>query len=209
MEIPQIILASTSPRRKELLAQIGVSFTAIPSGQTEDVEASISAVEAVQILAERKAAAVAADYPDALVIGSDTVIGLDDAVIGKPEDPDGAKAMLRRMAGRTHQVVSGVALLWNAKGVREIFHVVTDVTFGSLSAETIDRYVATGEPLDKAGAYAIQGAGAVLVESVNGSYYNIVGLPIYEVASALMRHFGSGVCLRPKEEDNFKRERVG
>src|SRR6185436_3126971 len=103
--------------------------------------------------------------------------------------------MLRRMSGRAHQVVSGVALLWEEQGVKDVFSVTTDVVFGQLSDQMIARYVATGEPLDKAGGYAIQGAGALLVESVRGSYYNVVGLPLFELSQALQRHLGDDVIL--------------
>ncbi len=196
--IPQIVLASTSPRRRELLGQIGVRFEAIASGESEEVDPSLSAIEAVQFLANRKASAVARMHPSAFVIGGDTVISFEGSIIGKPENSNQAKELLRRLSGRTHQVVSGVALIWESAGITDVFHVATDVTFGRLTDDIIERYVATGEPLDKAGAYAIQGAGAILVESVKGSYYNIVGLPLYEVALGLRRHLGDSVCLIPE-----------
>jgi len=188
-------LASTSPRRRELLSQIGVRFEAIPSGASEEVDPSLTAEQTVLVLAERKAAALGARYRDALVVGGDTVISLDGSVIGKPPTAEAAALMLRRMSGRAHQVVSGVALLWEEQGVKDVFSVTTDVVFGQLSDQMIARYVATGEPLDKAGGYAIQGAGALLVESVRGSYYNVVGLPLFELSQALQRHLGDDVIL--------------
>lgn len=199
LEPPRIILASTSPRRRELLSQIGVRFEAIASGESEDVSSSLSAEATVLLLAERKATALALKHRDALVIGGDTVISLDGAVIGKPSSSDSAALLLKAMSGRTHQVVSGVALLCADRNIREVFSVTTDVSFGSFGDDVIKRYVATGEPLDKAGGYAIQGAGALLVESVRGSYYNVVGLPLFELARALRRHMGDHVLLRQND----------
>jgi len=183
-----IILASTSPRRKELLQQIGVKFEIVPSQASEDIQKELLPREAVRVLAERKADTVASIRPEALVIGADTIISLDGEILGKPGSYKKAKETLARLSGRTHQVVSGVAIVCLLRNIHDVFDVTTDVTFGVLSDDIIEKYVKTGEPLDKAGAYAIQGGGSILVQSIKGSYYNIVGFPIFEIAEALSRH---------------------
>lgn len=183
-----IILASTSLRRKELLQQIGVKFEIVPSQVSEDIEKKLSPREAVCVLAQRKADAIASVRPEALVIAADTVISLDDEILGKPGSYQRAKEMLARLSGRTHQVVSGVAMVCLPRNIHDIFDVTTDVTFGVLSNDLIEKYVKTGEPLDKAGAYAIQGGGSILVQSIKGSYCNVVGFPIFEIAEALSRY---------------------
>ena len=183
-----IILASASPRRKELLQQIGVKFEIIPSQTSEDIEKELSPRETVRVLAQRKADAIASVRPEALVIGADTVINLNDEKLGKPGSYQRAKEMLASLSGRTHQVVSGVAMVCLLRNIHDIFDVTTDVTFGVLSDDLIEKYVETGEPLDKAGAYAIQGGGAILVQSIKGSYCNVVGFPIFEIAEALSRY---------------------
>ena len=183
-----IILASTSLRRKELLQQIGVKFEIVPSQASEDIEKELSPREAVHVLAQRKADAIASVRPEALVIAADTVISLDDEILGKPGSYQRAKEMLARLSGRTHQVVSGVAMVCLLRNIHDIFDVTTDVTFGVLSNDLIEKYVKTGEPLDKAGAYAIQGGGSILVQSIKGSYCNVVGFPIFEIAEALSRY---------------------
>ncbi|HWP48718.1 MAG TPA: Maf family protein [Candidatus Limnocylindrales bacterium] len=186
-----IILASASPRRQELLRQIGVKFEVIPSYISEDFEITLPPGEAVRILAERKATAVAQIRPEALIIAADTIVYLDGNILGKPDSPEKAAEMLRQLSGRTHQVITGVAFRCVERGIQESLEVTSDVTFGVLSEDLITRYVETGEPLDKAGAYGIQGMGAVLVESIKGSYSNIVGLPLFEVARVLRRYMGS------------------
>jgi len=183
-----IILASTSPRRKELLQQIGVKFEIVPSQASEDIEKELLPREAVRILAERKANTIASARPEALVLAADTVISLDGEILGKPGSHKKAKEMLARLSGRTHQVVSGVAMVCLLRNIHDVFDVTTDVTFGILSGDLIEKYVKTGEPLDKAGAYAIQGGGSILVQSIKGSYSNIVGFPIFEIAEALSKY---------------------
>ena len=183
MEETRFIVASASPRRRELLTQAGYAFTVEPSDADETLPAGTPAADAVQILAERKAAAVAKNRPGAVVLGCDTVVALNDQVLGKPQTADEAAAMLRALSGNTHTVFTGVCL---TDGVRtERFVSATDVTFYELSEETIRAYVATGEPMDKAGAYGIQGYGCVLVKSFSGDYATVVGLPLGETARAL------------------------
>ena len=188
----QLILASGSPRRREILEELGYAFTV----KTADFdEASVSLdepAEAVQTLALGKALAAARTTPTedtTVFLGSDTVVVLEDAVMGKPEDERDAKAMLRALSGATHTVYTGVALVEvDAEGhiqCQETFAEATDVTFFALSDEEIDWYVATGEPMDKAGAYGIQGLGRVLVETIHGDYLTVVGLPAARVFRAL------------------------
>jgi len=150
-----IILASGSPRRQELLKQIGIDFVGLSSNVSEEIEDGILPSDAVNILAERKAQAITLANPDSLVIGADTVIALGNEILGKPHTVAKAREMLKKMSGRTHQVITGVCLKCLNKNVNEVFNVVTDVTFNQLSEDLIDRYIKTGEPLDKSGSYAI------------------------------------------------------
>ncbi len=172
-----IVLASASPRRRELLEQLGLSFAVAAPDVDESPLSGEVPSEYVGRVALDKLNAIAAS--DALVIAADTTVELDGAIIAKPVDVDDARAMLRRLSGRTHAVHTGIAL---RRGDRCLTATVTSlVTFLELSDEIIDWYVKTGEPLDKAGAYAIQGAGAVLVEGVAGSVSNIIGIPLHKV----------------------------
>lgn len=179
----RFILASASPRRKELLQKAGYTFEIVVSDADESLPAGITPEEAVRLNAARKAQAVAANRPGAVVLGCDTVVAIDGAILGKPGDEAEAKRMLRRLSGNTHTVYSGVCITDGKK--ETIFAVATDVTFYALSARTIDAYVATKEPMDKAGAYGIQGLGCVLVREIAGDYSNVVGLPLSESARAL------------------------
>ncbi len=145
--------------------------------------------ELVERNASRKAADVAARYKSGLVIGADTIVWLNGCVFGKPNDMDDAKRMLRELAGNTHQVYSGLALLRVDDGARRVAHEVTDVTFRALSEQQISHYLEMIEPLDKAGAYAIQGAGGIIVEKICGCYYNVVGLPLY-LLDNMLAEFG-------------------
>ena len=179
----KLILASASPRRKELLEQAGYRFEVIPSTCEEIVPAGLSPKETVEGLAYQKALDVYSLYPDAVVLGADTVVCFDGEILGKPRDKEDAARMLRLLSGQTHEVRTGFALL--AKGIEFVSSEAAMVTFFQLTEEEIARYVESGEPMDKAGAYGIQGKGAVLVRSVLGDYFNVVGLPIATVARAL------------------------
>lgn len=181
-----ILLASSSPRRRQLLQQIGVAFSVqvLPVDETPLADEPADAY--VARLALEKARAVSALNPGAVVLGADTTGVLDDQILVKPEDDADARRMLRAMSGRTHQVLTAVALVQDDHEAVQV--VRTDVTFCPLTDEQIHAYVATGEPADKAGAYGIQGFGAVLVAGINGSYSNVVGLPLTETA-ALLREF--------------------
>lgn len=221
----KIILASGSPRRKELLEQAGYRFIIEVSDADENIQAEFPGT-LVEELSHRKAGAVAAHYlrpaqncqpagalaggtaqtvasenvpsaagetasDDAVtLIGADTVVVLDGKVLGKPDGEEGAVRMLRALSGRSHQVYTGVSLLLIRDGAltaEEKFHVCTDVTMREMTEEEIRRYVATGEPMDKAGAYGIQGKAAVFISGICGDYYNVVGLPICELTTRLRR----------------------
>lgn len=171
-----IILASASPRRLELMRLIAEAFKVLPSDVEEIVPDEISALNAAEYLARLKAESVAEDNRNSLVIGCDTAVIVDDEVLGKPKDADDAFAMLHKLSGREHSVVTGCALCLNGKTVS--FSEETRVLFYELSDKEILDYIATNEPNDKAGAYGIQGRGALLVKSITGDYFNVVGLPV-------------------------------
>lgn len=177
------ILASGSPRRRELMNLITKDFVCAVSGCDEFVPDGTPANRIPAILAEQKALAVAESHPDDIVIGSDTIVVLDGRVFGKPKSPEDAVAMLRTLSGRTHTVYTGVAVVENGN-VRS-FVQSTEVEFFELSDEFIRQYVATGDPLDKAGAYGIQGPGALLVKGISGDYFNVMGFPVSSVARFL------------------------
>ena len=172
-----IILASASPRRRELLQQIGCSFR-VEVSQVEEVDCQgLQPAVVVEKNAYLKAVAVAALYPDMPVLGADTVVSLDDDIFGKPKDKEQAREMLTRLSGRTHQVSTGIAIAWHNQ-IWQAYE-TTEVDFAPLSPAEIDRYLATGEHADKAGAYGIQGRAAVFIEQIRGSYSNVVGLPLH------------------------------
>lgn len=179
----KIILASNSPRRKELLEQIGVSFTVVGADCDEVIDPKLPIERAIEQVAYGKAAEVAQKYPDDIIIGADTIVYLNSAVLGKPHSKEHAAAMLKELSGKHHQVITGVAIISAQKQM--CFHCISDVTFFDLTEKDIQTYVDSGEPMDKAGAYGIQGKGAVFVAKIVGDYYNIVGLPIAEVARRL------------------------
>jgi len=183
---PGLILASQSPRRKYLLEQAGLKFEVIPSDFNEDSVSLSDPDTYVPELAQGKAASVAGNYPESWVIGADTIVWSRGKVLGKPGSEDDARNMLRQLSGRTHQVYTGYAFVCSSRGRTESNAVRTDVLFKKLSDTEIDWYVHTGEPFDKAGAYAIQGIGTFLVRSITGSYTNVVGLPVCEVIEFLL-----------------------
>lgn len=185
-----LILASASPRRRALLEQIGVNFIVECSHVTENTDPSVPAAVMVQQLALQKAAAVAEKHTDGLILGADTVVVSADTLLGKPKDQAEAIKMLRGLSGKWHQVMTAVALV-DASGKQKSWTCVekTGVKFRNLSEAEIAAYVKTGESLDKAGAYGIQGYGALLVEKIDGCYFNVVGLPLQKVAVGL-RNWG-------------------
>ncbi len=181
----RLILASQSPRREALLKQVGLDFEIVPSDLEEELAPGMAPAEAAALLALDKARSVASQRGDGLVIGADTIVVVDGQVLGKPAGPEEARGMLRLLSGREHQVTTGIAVVDAAGGRSRSGSVTTDVRFVPLSEEIIDRYVATKEPLDKAGAYGIQGFGALLIERVSGDYNNVVGLPVRRLAELL------------------------
>ncbi|MFO7894767.1 MAG: Maf family protein [Longimicrobiales bacterium] len=179
-----VVLASGSPRRRRLLEQIGLTFDVVPAAVNEAALPDEGAAEQVERLAREKARTVAADRPDALVIAGDTVVVLDGELLGKPAHAADAVDTLLRLQGREHRVESGVAVV--APDGRLVSAVVgADVRFRPFDRALADAYVATGEPLDKAGSYGIQGRGAVLVESIRGDYFTIMGLPVARLVELL------------------------
>ncbi len=178
MELPAIILASASPRRVELLRQAKLRFDVRPADVAEAHSDQLTAREVCQVNAYRKARAIAKRRPDALVLAADTLVHLDNRLFGKPADLAEARRMLKRLAGRTHEVVTGVCLMHLRTHACRIFVVGTDVTFRKLTAKEIDRYLAAINPLDKAGGYAIQEFGDWIVHGIEGSFTNVVGLPL-------------------------------
>lgn len=185
MTAPPLILASASPRRAELLARVGLN----PQVQPADIDESPLPAEEPAAMVERLSLAKARTVAEQLrgpylVLASDTIVVRDDTILGKPTSTRDAESMLASLAGREHEVISGFALLHH-DGRALAHHVVTQVRFRPLSAETIARYVSTGEPMDKAGSYGIQGIGAMLVSAIKGSYTNVVGLPLVEVLDAI------------------------
>ena len=184
-DLPPLILASVSPRRAELLRQLSRDFKVIPSDAPELHNSQMTARELAQVNAYRKARAVAKKLPDALVLGADTLVYLDAALFGKPATLEEAYRMLEQLQGRTHQVVTGVCLLHLRRHRQAVFAESTAVTFHPLNEVKIRRYLKRVNPLDKAGAYAIQEEGDLIVEKIAGSYTNVVGLPIERLGAEL------------------------
>lgn len=189
-----LILASASPRRRELLQQMGLSFGVVPSDVQEEMSPGLSPTEAAREVAVRKCTEVSTRHRDAIVIAADTVVVLGSRMLGKPGSNHEAAEMLRALSGRAHQVVTGLAVFSEAMDRRTSCSVVTEVCFRDISDFEIDLYVSTGECTDKAGAYAIQGRGAVFVDSISGCYPNVVGLPIAQLAT-ILPDFGVSVPL--------------
>lgn len=187
MKEKKIILASKSPRRKELLSEMGITFDIYSKVIEEHLDPDVEPARAVEKLAEEKAQAVFDECLDAIVIGADTVVCVDHEILGKPKDREDAQRMLEKLSGSTHQVIGGVALL--SKEKRIVFSCVTTVHFYELSEEQILAYIDSNEPMDKAGAYGIQGLGKQFVEGIEGDYFNVVGLPVSRVLRAL-KEFG-------------------
>lgn len=184
---PLIVLASASPRRRELLAQLGLVFAVVPSHAAETEQDGESPHQHAERLSRNKAYEVAArsGQPGRWFIGSDTIVVQDDTILGKPGNADAARHMLTRLSGREHRVISGYAVYDRQTGQSRSGTVTTRVFFKPLTAREVEGYIATGEPFDKAGSYAIQGIGAFMVPRIEGSYSNVVGLPLCEVLAAL------------------------
>ena len=187
-----MILASKSPRRRYLLSQAGLSFDVIPSGFDERSVPFSDPAQYVCTLSQAKAQDIAAKHPQSWVIGADTIVFMDGQVLGKPKGREAARQMLKQLSGQTHQVYTGYTICCQSQGQCFTEAICTDVTFKVLSDDEIEWYIHTDEPFDKAGAYAIQGLGTFLVRRINGSYTNVVGLPVCEVIEHLIK---AGVVL--------------
>jgi septum formation protein len=181
----RLILASASPRREQLLRQLGLTFRILPGTVEETAPRFLTPSEMVRRNARNKACAIAQMHPEALVLGADTIVCLRHTIFGKPAHFAEAQQMLRQLQGQTHQVITGVCLMqWQTKR-EKLFAVTTHVTFRSLNNAQIDQYLSAINPLDKAGAYAIQEQGELIVERIDGSYTNVVGLPVERLRSEL------------------------
>lgn len=180
-----LILASSSPRRKELLENLHLTFEVSSSDVDESFDPGLTPEEIVKELAFRKANAVFKQYPESCVIGSDTVVVKDGNVLGKPGSSEEAFSMLKSLSGTAHSVYTGVSILAPGKQIK--FYEKTDVVFWELTDEEINSYIGTGEPFDKAGAYGIQGLGSMLVKSISGDYFSVVGLPVSRTVRELRK----------------------
>ena len=195
----QIILASQSPRRRELLERMGISeFDIIPAVGEERADPALTPAQLVEELSRQKAAEIAAGHPDALIIAADTVVSVDGLVLGKPHSREEAARMLSTLSGREHTVFSGITVSWNGRVVTT--HESTAVRFRSLTAQDISNYISTGEPMDKAGSYGIQGYGCTLVEGISGDYYNVVGLPVCRLTQILAEFGLDPLAMAAKKE---------
>ena len=179
----KITLASGSPRRRELLEMLGADFEVIPARGEELAKPGLSPEDVVKSLAAAKAEEVFAIVPGGLILAADTIVEMDGEILGKPRDAEDAKTMLRRLSGRTHRVFTGVAVFCGENRLIETEE--TKVCFRALSEREIEDYVATGEPLDKAGAYGAQGIASLFVEKIDGDFFNVMGLPICRVGRML------------------------
>lgn len=179
LEDVEIVLASYSKARKMLFEQVGLKFEVIVSGVDETTDDTLTPEETVEELCRRKADAVFKGNSSKLVVAADSLVSIDDRILGKPDGPKGADEMLHMLSGRVHRLLTGVCIRYKDK--ERVFHMVTEVEFFDLTDEEITAYVATGEPLEKAGSYGIEGMGISLVKSINGDYASIVGIPVGRV----------------------------
>ena len=182
----KLILASQSPRRKQLLSLLDIPFEIIVADIDEKIDEDRPLRDEIEKLSFLKANEVFKDHRDSVVIGADTIVTLDDKILGKPHDREDAKKMLQMLQDNRHTVITGVTII-SAK-MSETFSVVSDVYFHKMNDEEIDRYIETGEPMDKAGAYAIQGIGSRFVKKIDGDYYAIMGFPVSEVYHRLKKY---------------------
>ncbi len=185
--VTKLVLASSSPRREELLKRLDLNFTIVPSKINENELSGLSPEILVQEIARAKAEEVAELVEDTVIIAADTVVVKDEKIIGKPKDKDDARKMLEYLQGKTHKVYSGIAVLSTTSGKTLVDVDYTDVYIRSMDEREINEYIATGEPLDKAGSYGIQGFGGIFIEKINGSYFTVMGLPIHKLALMLKK----------------------
>lgn len=182
----RVLLASESVRRRELMNISGIPFFVTSPRIDETFDSSLKIEDAVMKLAKEKAQAVFQNYENELIVAADTIVYVDNEILGKPKDADDARRMLKLLSGKTHQVITGVAIL--SKEVDKTFYEMTKVTFGKLSEEDIEWYIKSKEYYDKAGSYAIQGKGMMLVERIEGDYTNVVGLPMHHLLQELKKY---------------------
>ncbi|MBM9536966.1 Maf family protein [Desulfobulbus alkaliphilus] len=182
-----LILASASPRRQEFLTQLGLSFHVQPAIIDETPRPGEAPVQFAQRLATAKAESMASDQPQACIIGADTVVSLGTTLFGKPADQQEALTILKNLQGKTHLVTTGLAIICRQRDIKETTTVTSQVTFDTFPDPVLQAYIETGDPMDKAGAYGIQGQGAFLVRSITGSWSNIVGLPVNTLIRTLLR----------------------
>ncbi|MFZ2189215.1 MAG: Maf family protein [Candidatus Magasanikiibacteriota bacterium] len=183
----QIILASTSPRRKELLSKTGLKFKAVESGYEEDMTLKLTPRKLVEFLSEKKALAVMKKYPRAIIISGDTIIAFKNKVLGKPKSKIEAKKFLQMLSGKTHEVITAFTILDCQTKKIITKSIPTKITMKKLTDKEITWYIKTGEPLDKAGAYAIQGLGSMFITKISGDYFATVGLPVYHLVQELKK----------------------
>lgn len=188
----KLVLASASPRREEILKKLNLKFTIVPAKIEEDSFDATDPVELVKTLALEKAKTVSKLVEDVLIIAADTVVVQNGQILGKPEDELEAKKMLRQLSSKQHQVITGLTVLNSQTEASLVEYNITDVTMGKISEKEIENYISTGEPLDKAGAYAIQGFGGLFIKEIKGSYYSVMGLPIHQLKE-LLNNFNYGI----------------
>ena len=187
----KIVLASSSPRRKEMLRRFNIEPIVVSSNVSEIINEGENPFQIVMSLSFKKVLSVTKDYPDSIVIGADTIVVYDSKILGKPKDTKMAYEMLSMLSGNAHDVITGVCLI---KGDTKIIdYELTKVKFRELNKKRINAYISTGEPLDKAGAYGIQGKGAILVEKIDGCYSNVVGLPLSKIDKLLSKYFNFNI----------------
>jgi len=184
--MPRIILASKSPRRKQLMEGLNLPFEIIVADIEEHINPKSDLRKEIEQLSFQKALAVFKDNQDAVVIGADTIVVINDSVLGKPKDKEDAKQMLLQLQGNKHEVITGVTIL--SKEKQESFSTVSEVLFNPMTEKEIEDYIDTKEPMDKAGAYAIQGIGAKFIHSIHGDYYSIMGFPVSEIYTRIQKY---------------------
>jgi len=185
----QIILASGSPRRKEVLEKLGLPFNIVPSDYEEDMTLPLSPTKLAEHLSAGKARTVSKKNPEALIIGADSFVVFNDKLLGKPKTKQEAHEMLQTLSGKENDIITGVTIIDGKTDIEKSFHEITKVFMKELSSETINAYIETGESMDKAGAYALQELGALLIDHVEGNFFNAMGLPLARLAEEL-KQFG-------------------
>lgn len=189
----KIILATSSPRRKELFDKFNIDYQAVESKVSEVLDPRDKPIPYAMAIAYAKAYEVSKQYEDKIVIGADTIVVYKDEILEKPKDEEDAYRMLQLLSGKEHQVISGLAIINLSQNKKVVDYDLTKVKFRDLEPITIRKYIETEEPLDKSGAYGIQGLGGILVESIAGSYYNVIGLPLVKLDELMLKHFNKSL----------------